>query len=55
MSDRIEVDFQSDSKLAHRRHPFAAPQHSGPKPSQNLLAKLDVDGNARILEAERFK
>jgi len=53
--DRIEVNLQSYCYFAHRRHLVAASQHACAEIPQDLISKLDVDGNARIIETKRFQ
>jgi hypothetical protein len=48
--DRIEVNLQSYCHFAHRWHLIVANQHACAKIPQDLLSKLDVDRNARIIE-----
>jgi len=53
--DRIEVNLQSNCYFPHRRHLVARSQRACAKIPQDLLSKLDVDRNARIIQMKRFE
>ena len=52
VADRVEVDLQGDGHFAHGRHLVAGREHARAELPQDLLSKLDVDRNARIIETK---
>ena len=52
VADGVQVDPQGDGDLAHGGHLLAGFQDAGADGAQDLVADLDVDGNAGWLDVE---
>src|SRR5882757_8319488 len=55
MAHSIEIDFQRDGDLAHRRQAFARLQHAGSDRGQYLVADLDIDRYAVGFDVKRVE